>query len=579
MTSFLLGPAYEPPTGLLASSVVNAWSSHLSGALSEVLGTGHSKFGEFEANTSSVSITILSTEDDEHTPFFDFQYSSPFLNDTAGGTNHVSKNSIYRIGSISKLITAYTLLVEYGWDSLDHIVTRYIPELRGAESSVANHPVENVNWDKTSLGALISHLSGAGRDYANGDLASLNFSSIDTGLPELAPGDIPQCGISGSNTPPCTRQEYFHGVTQRHPVSASHTTPVYSNIAFRIVGYVLEAMSGTSYNALVQSKVLKPLGLTDTSATVPTGRGSWVIPTGDANGFQYNYGDETPTAGIYSSSDNLARLGRSILLHQQLSALDTRRWMKPTSHTSSPFFSVGSPWEIWRTRSQITSGRLVDLYTKSGSVGQYDSQLILLPDYGVSLSILAAGSSTGSVITIATEMVLQSLVPMLESVTIDEACRKLCGTYASSQPNVNSSVTIAADAAGLYLDRWVNRGVDLKAVAQAYALQTGSPPIRYARLQVTNLEESSAVGRDARGVRRVAYRVIFDTTSDDMAGPPRILDPQAHQWSATDAIMYGEIGVDDFVVHVDAEGTAVMIEPRVVRDTLQRLDHPSMYEL
>jgi hypothetical protein len=244
--------------------------------------------------------------------------------------------------------------------------------------------------------------------------------------------------------------------------------------------------------------------------------------------------------------------------------------MKPTSHTSSLLFSVGGPWEIWRTRSRITSGRVVDLYTKSGSVGQYTSQLILLPDYGVSLSLLIAGSSSGPVVTIATETVLQSLIPMLETVSIREACDTLCATYESSSPDVNSSITVAADADGLFVERWINRGVDIKAVAEAYAVGTGSPSVRAARLQATNLGDASPAGNTTRGGRRVAYRLIFDTTSDDTDGPPRILDPNAHQWSQTDSPIYGEVAVDDFVVHFDANGTAVMIEPRVVRDTLQR---------
>lgn len=106
---------------------------------------------------------------------------------------------------------------------------------------------------------------------------------------------------------------------------------------------------------------------------------------------------------------------------------------------------------------------------------------------------------------------------------------------------------------------------------QAYAMQTGSPPIKAARLQATNLRESIKANNSAQGGRSVAYRVIFDTTSEDANGPPRILDPNAGQWSATDAIMYGEIAVDDFVIHHDDNGTAVMIEPRVVRDTLKRM--------
>lgn len=164
MESFLLGPVYEPPTGLLTSSVTSAWSSRLSETLRQVLQSGHSEFGDFESDTSSISITIISTEDAEDAPFFDFHYSSPFLNHSAGGTNHVTKNSIYRIGSISKLFTAYTLLVGFGWERWDHAVTRYIPELRISASADVGHPIKGVDWGAITIGSLASQLSGIGRD-------------------------------------------------------------------------------------------------------------------------------------------------------------------------------------------------------------------------------------------------------------------------------------------------------------------------------------------------------------------------------------------------------------------------------
>jgi len=77
-------------------------------------------------------------------------------------------------------------------------------------------------------------------------------------------------------------------------VFASQTTPVYSNAAYRILGYALEAMSGRPYDALMQSKVLTPLGLNNTSADLPPGKGSWVIPGGNKSGFHNYYGDEIP---------------------------------------------------------------------------------------------------------------------------------------------------------------------------------------------------------------------------------------------------------------------------------------------
>ena len=272
---------------------------------------------------------------------------------------------------------------------------------------------------------------------------------------------------------------------------------------------------------------------------------------------------------MYSSSSDLAKFGRDILLNRQLPPLATRRWMKPSSHTSSLSLSVGSPWEILRTKSQISHGRTIDLYTKSGSLGQYNSLLLISPDYGVALSMLVAGPSSAAVVEVASEIVLQSLIPTLENQTFYEACKALCGTYESSDRSKNSSLTVSVDNHGLQVERWINQGVDYLAVIQAYASQTGSPPIKVA-LQATNLGYSSySQGNDVRS-HRVAYRAIFERTTES-TGQHRIMDPSAGLWSSVDTPMYGEIAVDNFVVHFDHSGVAFAIEPRVMRDTLYKV--------
>lgn len=277
------------------------------------------------------------------------------------------------------------------------------------------------------------------------------------------------------------------------------------------------------------------------------------------------------TAGMYSSSSDLAKFGRDILLNRQLSPLATRRWMKPGSHTSSLSLSVGSPWEIVRTKSQISHGRTIDLYTKSGSIGQYNSLLVISPDYGVALSIMVAGSSSAAVVEVASEIVLQSLIPALENQTLYEACKALCGTYESSDRSKNSSLTVAGDKTGLHVERWINHGVDYLAVIQAYASQTGSSPIKVS-LQATNLADlPTGQGNDV-GSHQVAYRAIFEQDTSEPTGQHRIMDPSASLWSSIDTPMYGEIAVDDFVVHFDHSGIAFAIEPRVMRETLYMVD-------
>ncbi|EED13547.1 penicillin-binding protein, putative [Talaromyces stipitatus ATCC 10500] len=574
MSSLLLGPVLPRPSGL-GIGIMNPILVDLPTTLHQTFQQGHSDFGDFMGNTSSVSITAMSTEDSEETPFFNFHFSSPFLNETAGSTTNITEDSVYRIGSISKLFTVYALLLNFGREHWDNPVTDYIPQLReavAAQRGIGN-PVDHVDWENITLGAMASQLSGIGRDYANGDLASQNFPWQQAGLPSLPMEDIPSCA-GNTSLPPCNLQEYFQGFIQRHPVFSPETTPVYSNAAYRILGYVLETLSGTSYESLLRSSVLEPLNLSQSSTHRPESNGSWVIPNGDSGWFQ-DTGDEAPTAGMYSSSRDLAAFGQAILANKQLSALDTRRWMKPNSHTSSLVFSVGSPWEIWRAKTDITQGRVLDLYAKSGSIGKYNSLLILVPDYGVTVSILTAGPSSGSTITIAAELVMQKLLPALEMTSHQQACRKLCGTYTAADPKLNSSLVIVADDKnpGLLIKRWISRSVDMYATAQAFADETGGGQLTAIRLQQTNLESMSWGKRrpHSQETRVSAYRAVFETHDPGVTRTkPRIFGPDAHQWSAIDSLMYGEVAADDFVFYLDDQGFATAIEPRVLRETFHR---------
>lgn len=87
--------------------------------------------------------------------------------------------------------------------------------------------------------------------------------------------------------------EFFQYFLKRHPVFKPQTTPVYSNAAYRILGYVLEASSHKSFGKHMQLSALIPLGLAKTSAKRPDLPGSFVIPTGESGWFQ-DVGDETP---------------------------------------------------------------------------------------------------------------------------------------------------------------------------------------------------------------------------------------------------------------------------------------------
>lgn len=99
---------------------------------------------------------------------------------------------------------------------------------------------------------------------------------------------ISSSSIANVNT---TAPEYFSGFIQRHPVFPPYGTALYSNAAYRILAYVIEAITGKSYEEVLKEDVFQPLGLKHSSSIPPVSSGAGVIPDGDA-GWSRPYGDE-----------------------------------------------------------------------------------------------------------------------------------------------------------------------------------------------------------------------------------------------------------------------------------------------
>jgi hypothetical protein len=158
----LLGPVFPPPQMLKTSQTFSSMVSHLSAQLKDNLATGSTPFGNFTPNASSASISILSTS--QETPLFSFHFTSSALNSSAGGTTNVTGDSIFRIGSISKLFTVYTFLLNGGIAHWNRPVTDYVPELREDARTHGNAEVDHVAWEEVTLGSLASSMSGVGRD-------------------------------------------------------------------------------------------------------------------------------------------------------------------------------------------------------------------------------------------------------------------------------------------------------------------------------------------------------------------------------------------------------------------------------
>ena len=161
--SLLLGPVFPAPRYLSTNFGFLTTESQLSSTLNDCLTQGKSSFGSFTPNMSSVSISMFSTAQER--PIFGFNFTGKGLNLSAGGVESVSVDTVFRIGSISKLFTVYAFLLHNGLELWQRPVTEYVPELRRlSQNSDTTSELDSVRWEEVTLGSLASHMSGIGRD-------------------------------------------------------------------------------------------------------------------------------------------------------------------------------------------------------------------------------------------------------------------------------------------------------------------------------------------------------------------------------------------------------------------------------
>lgn len=153
----LLGPMFPYDFDILKSpSMQNAISSFPK-AIESLFTTG----AVHRAQTT-FSIDVFSTVTNQS--IYQYHHAAPGLNGTLS-SGRLNDETIFRIGSVSKLFTAYSILASHGsLDILDHPVTKYLPELGGNEGS---DPIQKIVYEDVTVGALMAQQGGTGgfREY------------------------------------------------------------------------------------------------------------------------------------------------------------------------------------------------------------------------------------------------------------------------------------------------------------------------------------------------------------------------------------------------------------------------------
>lgn len=292
------------------------------------------------------------------------------------------------------------------------------------------------------------------------------------------------------------------------------------------------------------------------------------------------------SGGMFSSTKDLIALGAAILDNKLLSPAQTRRWMQPTSHTTSTGFSVGAPWEIGRTTTLTLDGRTIDVYTKTGDLGAYHGVLALIPDYDLVVSVLTAGDEATqepNTRTIVLSAVLRALIPALERAGRDEAAANgYAGVFTDAAANATLVLAVDETGPGLVMNTFNVRGFDvvghfgdygLGALERGGQIATAPPRRADARLYPSNRRDTD------KG--ETAWRAVVDTST---AQQKKALEDQifyaegaCNTWFGMDRAVYNYLSLGEFVFVAGKDGKVVAIKNLAFNTTMVRAgDAPAL---
>lgn len=119
----------------------------------------------------SYAIEVFSADSGDEAPLLWSRYwTAPRLpeQDAAGvGVKTVASDTVFRIGSVTKVFTVLALLAVAGDAVWNDPITKYVPELAARVEETAGVPAESTwspDWEDVTIGALAGQTSGIMRD-------------------------------------------------------------------------------------------------------------------------------------------------------------------------------------------------------------------------------------------------------------------------------------------------------------------------------------------------------------------------------------------------------------------------------
>lgn len=153
----LAGPGFPSPSRLSNSSLLSEAIASFGKSLDDVQ-------LDLQANDTAWAVALFSSKQNE--TLYEHYYTPPI----DVGVSKVDRNSIFRIGSVSKVFSVWSFLISVGDEHFNDPITKYIPELAnlpctdGLGQQELYNDIDHVRWEEVTLGQLASHAAGIARD-------------------------------------------------------------------------------------------------------------------------------------------------------------------------------------------------------------------------------------------------------------------------------------------------------------------------------------------------------------------------------------------------------------------------------
>ena len=262
-------------------------------------------------------------------------------------SNSININSIFNIGSISKVFTAVAVLIlqDMGKIELDEKVVKYLPNFR----------MKDPRYKKITIRMLLNHSSGLRGTSFTGAFGYSFCEVVDLFFKNLKNSNL----------------QYDPGFIR-----------IYCDDGFFLAQVLIEEVSGLSFCDFVEKYISQKIGLKNTGKSVgQLSNNLNIVPCfKDHVSLPLEFSSVYGIAGLSSSLNDLCKFAFALYNGQILSTKTQKELFSPQKYISMELLQdnlcFGMPWDFINR----------NIFMKQGNTSQYASLFLVIPRNNVSIA-------------------------------------------------------------------------------------------------------------------------------------------------------------------------------------------------